>query len=483
MTQEPTEVVHDGRVTRRRMLLGTAGAVGAAAFLAACGDDDDSGRRRRRRRRRRRHGDDSRRRIDDHRCGRRLGDHLRWRRWRRADLATLLGSRGGQRRQGQDDRARRGAGADRHRFVLRQDDEPRPRSRGQAHRRARRPDVQVHVPRPQVRRRRRPACRRWPRSSRKGIQAKFASYTDDIGAMLVVDGGEQGVHARRRWWHEHLRPGPAVLLGHPGDHAERPDARPVQVDARRPTRTPRRSASSSGTSARTNNNDHQDGRPRQDRRRRLRVQQPLRAGPDRWPGLLPGAAEGQGQRARPPAGRASTARTRGRSPTRPRPPASTSTRIGFEFTPDGLNASKGTYDSDGYTFAYDYFDPSEPKEPAGQEVRRGLQRRQRRGPRLLRGQLLRERVRDVGGACGGSGPTIRKPRSPARPSTRRCRRTSRSSASTAATTRRSARYTLDADDALGHQARDGRVRVQGRNGHPEGVLRHRRVRLQDSLTP
>ena len=29
-------------------------------------------------------------------------------------------------------------------------------------------------------------------------------------------------------------------------------------------------------------------------------------------------------------------------------------RIGFEFTPDGLNASKGTYDSDGYTFAYGY---------------------------------------------------------------------------------------------------------------------------------
>ena len=32
-----TEIVHDGRVTRRRMLFGTAGAIGAAAFLAACG--------------------------------------------------------------------------------------------------------------------------------------------------------------------------------------------------------------------------------------------------------------------------------------------------------------------------------------------------------------------------------------------------------------------------------------------------------------
>jgi branched-chain amino acid transport system substrate-binding protein len=41
----------------------------------------------------------------------------------------------------------------------------------------------------------------------------------------------------------------------------------------------------------------------------------------------------------------------------------TATRIGFEFTPDGLNASKGTYDSDGYTFAYDYFDAKNPKSP------------------------------------------------------------------------------------------------------------------------
>ena len=38
----------------------------------------------------------------------------------------------------------------------------------------------------------------------------------------------------------------------------------------------------------------------------------------------------------------------------------TATRIGFEFTPDGVNASKGTYDTDGYTFAYDYFDAEEP---------------------------------------------------------------------------------------------------------------------------
>ncbi|MCU1358894.1 MAG: transporter substrate-binding protein [Ilumatobacteraceae bacterium] len=38
-------------------------------------------------------------------------------------------------------------------------------------------------------------------------------------------------------------------------------------------------------------------------------------------------------------------------------------QIGFEFTPDGVSASKGTYDSAGYTFAYDYFDASNPISP------------------------------------------------------------------------------------------------------------------------
>jgi branched-chain amino acid transport system substrate-binding protein len=37
--------------------------------------------------------------------------------------------------------------------------------------------------------------------------------------------------------------------------------------------------------------------------------------------------------------------------------------IGFEFTPDGLNASKGAYDKLGWTFAYDYFDADRPVSP------------------------------------------------------------------------------------------------------------------------
>jgi branched-chain amino acid transport system substrate-binding protein len=42
------------------------------------------------------------------------------------------------------------------------------------------------------------------------------------------------------------------------------------------------------------------------------------------------------------------------------------TVIGFEFTPDGVNAAKGTFDSDGYTFAYDFFDSANPTNPLGE---------------------------------------------------------------------------------------------------------------------
>ena len=36
-----------------------------------------------------------------------------------------------------------------------------------------------------------------------------------------------------------------------------------------------------------------------------------------------------------------------------------------DFTLIGINASKGTYDSDGYTFAYDYFNPETASSPLG----------------------------------------------------------------------------------------------------------------------
>src|SRR4029453_10509522 len=38
-------------------------------------------------------------------------------------------------------------------------------------------------------------------------------------------------------------------------------------------------------------------------------------------------------------------------------------RFGFDFTPDAVQASKGTFDSDGFTFTYDYFDAKNPVSP------------------------------------------------------------------------------------------------------------------------
>ena len=37
--------------------------------------------------------------------------------------------------------------------------------------------------------------------------------------------------------------------------------------------------------------------------------------------------------------------------------------VGFEFTPDGVTASKGAYDKLGWTFAYDFFDAAAPISP------------------------------------------------------------------------------------------------------------------------
>ena len=47
-------------------------------------------------------------------------------------------------------------------------------------------------------------------------------------------------------------------------------------------------------------------------------------------------------------------------------------QIGFEFTPDGLNASKGTYDSVGWTFAYDFFDPKTSTNPLAKKFIEGF---------------------------------------------------------------------------------------------------------------
>ena len=294
--------------------------------------------------------------------------------------------------------------------------------------------------------------------------------------MLAGHGREQDVHARRRRRHEHLRPGPAVLLGHPGDHAERPDAGPVQVAARRRTRTPRRSASSAGTSA-----SRTTAIIKEDILKKIAdggyefndLYELVPVGGQDFSQVLPKIKANEpdillvsiyGQDPGSFANQAATAGLHGAAD-RLRVHARRRQRLEGHVRLRRLHVRLRL------------LRPETPDEPAGQEVRRGLQRRIRRGPRLLRRQLLRERVRDVGADAAHLGRRTPRPRSRARRSTPRCRRTSPSSASTAATSRTLGTYTLDGDDALRDQARDGRVRVQGRRGHPEGVLRHRRRRL------
>ena len=135
-----------------------------------------------------------------------------------------------------------------HRVVLRQDHDPRPRPGRQAHRGGRRPDDQRHIPRPQVGRRRgRQAGDHRARRKKHPGQVRVLRRRPRRDARR--HGAVQDVHARRRRRHQHLRPGPAVLLGHPGDHAQRPDAGPVQVDEGDLPRRQDHRARSAGTSA------------------------------------------------------------------------------------------------------------------------------------------------------------------------------------------------------------------------------------------
>ena len=476
--KDVTEIVHDGRVTRRRMLLGTAGAIGAAAFLAACGDDDDSG-------------------SSATTAGAATttagatattaggssettaagSDTTSGGGGGGGDLASLLGDRRGQRRQGQDRRARRRAGAHRHRLVLRQDDEPRPRPRRQAHRRssaARRSSTPTSTT---SRATRPPACRRWPRSSPRRSRpssrrtsttsARCSSATAENKMFTLDGGGGTSIFGQGQpyfWGTRAITPNdpmPGLFKWTEGDLPGRQDGRPRRLGHRRAEQraSSRRTCSRRSPTAATSTTASTSWCPSATRTSRRCCPKIKSNEPD----ILLVSNYGQD-----PGSFANQAATAGLK----------AVRIGFEFTPDGVNASKGTYDSDGYTFAYDYFDPKSPVEPAGQEVRRGLQRRQRRGPRLLRRQLLRERVRDVGVHAPdlGQGPGGRDHRRGAR----------RGAAGEPHGRQRVRRRRLDArhlhprpEDALGAQASDGRVRVQGRQGDAEGVLRHRRRRLQD----
>ena len=151
---------------------------------------------------------------------------------------------------------------------------------------------------------------------------------------------------------------------------------------------------------------------------------------------------------------------------------------GFEFTPDGVSASKGAYDSVGWTFAYDYFDAKNPISPLAKLFVAEFQREYGEDPdfyaanfyenMLVLWEVIRRVLAKDGDINDGAaldaglqenltvvsvyGGSDDRGHLHARP-----------------------------DDPLGGQAPDGRVPVQGRDGHAAGLLRHRRRGLQDGL--
>ena len=301
--KDVTEIVHDGRVTRRRMLLGTAGAIGAAAFLAACGDDDDSGgsattagarRRRRPARRRRRPAAARRRRPAAARRPPRVAAAAA-----RPTSPTLLGIDEASAGKGQTIElgavlALTGTGSFYGKTMSRGLDlaakhieelgGPTFKYTYLDHKSG---DAAAGV-------------QAMAEIVSKKIQAKFASYADDLGAMLTstaenkmftLDGGGGtsifGQGQPYFWGTRAITPNDPMPGLFKWTKETYPDAKTVGLVG--------------WDIGEANNTIDQGRHPRQDQGRRLRVQRPLRARPRRRSGLLAGAAEGQGQRARHPA--------------------------------------------------------------------------------------------------------------------------------------------------------------------------------------
>ena len=139
------------------------------------------------------------------------------------------------------------------------------------------------------------------------------------------------------------------------------------------------------------------------------------------------------------------------------------TVIGFEFTPDGVNASKGSYDSVGWTFAYDFFDANNPISPLVEALRRRVPARSTaRHPdfyaanfyenTLVMWEVIRRVLKSGGDINDGAALDAALQENLTVVSVYG------GDESTVGT------YTLDPDHPLGGQAGHGRVRVQGREG-------------------
>ena len=103
--------------------------------------------------------------------------------------------------------------------------QPRHRPRGRADQGRRRPDDQRRLLRPQVGLTRSRASQAITEIGRQEARRRSWRATSTTSARCSRAPRHKGLHARRRRWHQQLRPGPALLLGHRGDHAERRRAR------------------------------------------------------------------------------------------------------------------------------------------------------------------------------------------------------------------------------------------------------------------
>jgi ABC-type branched-subunit amino acid transport system substrate-binding protein len=354
MNKDLTEIVHEGRITRRRMLFGTAGAIGAAAFLAACGGDDDDG------------GSAG----TDGGSGDTTG-------------GTNPGTSGGTTGGGGGDAAApdwptlldldeaalgggktielgavlalTGAGSFYGKTMT------RGLELGAKHIEAaggpkfnytildhKSGDAAAGV-------------QAMSELAAKGIQAKFASYVDNLGSMLsataenkmfTLDGGGGtstfGQSQPFFWGTRAITPNdpmPGLFKWLQETYPDKKTVGFVGWDVGEPSnQTVKDDILAKIADSGLEHNGLYELVPvgGQD------FSQVLPKVKDNEPDFLLVSNYGQD-----PGSFANQAATAGL----------TAIRIGFEFTPDGVNASKGTYDSDGYTFAYDYFDPENAPSP------------------------------------------------------------------------------------------------------------------------
>jgi branched-chain amino acid transport system substrate-binding protein len=339
MDKHLTEIVHEGRVTRRRLLFGTAGAIGAAALLAACGgdDDDDAG-----------SGDTT---ADGTTAGSAGGGGA----VAEPDWATMLGIEEASAGAGKTIElgavlALTGTGSFYGKTMSRGLDLAKKHiaaAGGPTFNYTYLDHKSGDAP---------AGVQAMSELVAKGIQAKFASYADDLGAMLSATaenkvftldgGGGTSIFAQGQdffWGTRAITPNdpmPGLFTWFKETYPDKKTVGMVGWDIGEPNNSIVKEdilekIADSGLEF----NGLYELVPvgGQD------FSQVLPKIKDNEPDLLMVSIYGQD-----PGSFANQAATAGLS----------AVRISFEFTPDGVNASKGTYDSEGYTFAYDYFDPS-----------------------------------------------------------------------------------------------------------------------------